>query len=135
MSFNRTQTVFNATASTYDTDRSKLIPGCDAFYRWAIDLVPVRAKTILDLGAGSGLLTQSGVTTNTVFGVTEAVTNGSIAYLSLVNNYATGGPFFVTTTVARLAGSIPSAPSAARTTGAEVEVPVSTRQGRLDRIR
>ena len=41
----------------------------------------------------------------------------------------------VTTTVARSAGSIPSEASAARTTGAEVEVPVSTRQGRLDRIR
>jgi uncharacterized protein (TIGR02597 family) len=44
---------------------------------------------------GSGLLTQSGITTNTVFGVTEAVTNGSIAYLSFANNYASGGSFFV----------------------------------------
>lgn len=54
---NRTLDVFNATASTYDADRAKLIPGCDAFYRWAIDLIPAGAKTILDLGAGSGLLT------------------------------------------------------------------------------
>src|ERR1700744_585029 len=54
---NRTKEVFDATASTYDRDRSRLIPGCDAFYRWAIDLIPAGAKRILDLGAGSGLLT------------------------------------------------------------------------------
>jgi tRNA (cmo5U34)-methyltransferase len=54
---NRTQEVFDTTASTYDADRSKLIPGCDTFYRWAIDLIPPRAKNIVDLGAGSGLLT------------------------------------------------------------------------------
>lgn len=58
MSENDTKAVFDATASTYDQDRSRLIPNCDAFYRWAIDLIPVRAKNILDLGAGSGLLTQ-----------------------------------------------------------------------------
>ena len=44
---------------------------------------------------GSGLLTQSGITTNTVYGVTEAVTNGTIAYLSFSNNYAIGGDFAV----------------------------------------
>lgn len=44
---------------------------------------------------GSGLLTQSGITTNTIFGVTEAVTNGEIAYLSFSNNYAIGGMFAV----------------------------------------
>lgn len=54
---NLTREVFDATASTYDRDRSRLIPGCDTFYRWAIDLIPPRAKAILDLGAGSGLLT------------------------------------------------------------------------------
>ena len=57
MSANNTRAVFNATASTYDHDRSRLIPCCDAFYRWAIDLVPARAKRILELGAGSGLMT------------------------------------------------------------------------------
>jgi tRNA (cmo5U34)-methyltransferase len=56
MSENRTQAVFDATASTYDRDRSRLIPGSDTFYRWAIDLIPPRAKNIADLGAGSGLL-------------------------------------------------------------------------------
>jgi len=54
---NLTREVFDATASTYDRDRARLVPGCDQFYRWAIDLIPARAKTILDLGAGSGLLT------------------------------------------------------------------------------
>lgn len=53
---NNTRAVFDATASTYDRDRSRLIPGCDAFYRWAIDLIPARAERIVDLGAGSGLL-------------------------------------------------------------------------------
>ena len=57
MSQNHTQAVFDATASTYDHDRSLLIPGCDTFYRWAIALIPERAKTIVELGAGSGLLT------------------------------------------------------------------------------
>jgi tRNA (cmo5U34)-methyltransferase len=56
MSENNTKAVFDATASTYDRDRSLLIPGCDRFYGWALDLIPPRAKTIVDLGAGSGLL-------------------------------------------------------------------------------
>ena len=55
---NRTREVFDATATTYDEDRSKLIPGCDTLYRWALDLIPAGAKNIVDLGAGSGLLTQ-----------------------------------------------------------------------------
>jgi tRNA (cmo5U34)-methyltransferase len=54
---NRTQEVFDATASSYDAERLRLIPGGDAFYRWAIDLIPAQAKEMLDLGAGSGLLT------------------------------------------------------------------------------
>jgi tRNA (cmo5U34)-methyltransferase len=54
---NLSKQVFDTTASTYDANRSSLIPGCDAFYRWAVDLIPPRAKTIMDLGAGSGLLT------------------------------------------------------------------------------
>ncbi len=56
MSANHTKAVFDATASTYDRDRSLLIPGCDTFYRWAVSLIPAGAKIILDLGAGSGLL-------------------------------------------------------------------------------
>jgi tRNA (cmo5U34)-methyltransferase len=54
---NNTQVVFDKTANTYDTDRAKLIPGHDHFYGWAIDLIPADAKSILDLGAGSGSLT------------------------------------------------------------------------------
>lgn len=54
---NRTKEVFDATASSYDADRSRLISGCDSFYRWAIDLIPAHARHVLDLGAGSGLLT------------------------------------------------------------------------------
>jgi tRNA (cmo5U34)-methyltransferase len=54
---NHTREVFDATASFYDANRSRLIPGCDTFYRYAIDLIPAHAQHILDLGAGSGLLT------------------------------------------------------------------------------
>jgi len=52
---NFTRAVFDATASTYDRDRSRLIPGCDSFYRWAVDLLPSGSESIVDLGAGSGL--------------------------------------------------------------------------------
>jgi tRNA (cmo5U34)-methyltransferase len=51
-----TQEVFDITAPTYDADRAKLIPCYDAFYRRATDLIPAHAARILDLGAGTGLL-------------------------------------------------------------------------------
>ncbi len=54
---NHSQTVFDMTASTYDKDRAKLIPGHDRFYGWAVGLIPADAQRILDLGAGSGGLT------------------------------------------------------------------------------
>jgi len=53
-----TQTIFDITAPTYDADRAKLIPCYDAFYRRATDLIAHDAKLILDLGAGTGLLSQ-----------------------------------------------------------------------------
>jgi tRNA (cmo5U34)-methyltransferase len=51
-----TQTIFDITAATYDADRARLIPCYDAFYRRTTDLIPGGAKRILDLGAGTGLL-------------------------------------------------------------------------------
>jgi tRNA (cmo5U34)-methyltransferase len=54
---NLTQELFDITASTYDADRAKLIPCFDAFHRRATDLIAGGAKRILDLGAGTGLLT------------------------------------------------------------------------------
>lgn len=54
---NNSQTVFDVTASTYDKDRAKLIPAHDRFYGWAVGLIPADAQRILDLGAGSGVLT------------------------------------------------------------------------------
>ena len=51
-----TQTAFDVTASTYDTDRAKLIPCYDAFYRRTTDLIAHDAREVLDLGAGTGLL-------------------------------------------------------------------------------
>jgi len=53
---NLTQTAFDVTASTYDTDRAKLIPCYDAFYRRTTDLIAHDARKVLDLGAGTGLL-------------------------------------------------------------------------------
>jgi tRNA (cmo5U34)-methyltransferase len=55
MRHNNTQAVFDATAATYDSDRMKLIPGHEAFYAAALELIPADAKLIVDLGAGSGL--------------------------------------------------------------------------------
>ena len=56
-----TQTIFDLTAATYDRDRARLIPCHDRFYAWTIDLIPAaalgQAMRILDLGAGSGILT------------------------------------------------------------------------------
>lgn len=54
---NATKNVFDNTAATYDKDRAKLLPGHEKFYGWAIALVPEGARKILDLGAGSGILT------------------------------------------------------------------------------
>jgi tRNA (cmo5U34)-methyltransferase len=55
MRANNTQSVFDTTAATYDRDRMKLIPGHEALYAAALELIPSHAKLIVDLGAGSGL--------------------------------------------------------------------------------
>jgi len=55
MRTNHTQSVFDATAATYDRDRMKLIPGHERFYSAALELIPSDTASIVDLGAGSGL--------------------------------------------------------------------------------
>jgi tRNA (cmo5U34)-methyltransferase len=52
---NNSRAVFDATAATYDRDRMKLIPGHEAFYAAALELIPTDAVRIVELGAGSGL--------------------------------------------------------------------------------
>ena len=52
----RTEQVFSSTAATYDTARARLIPGFIEFYAAAIDLLPADTGHVLDLGAGTGLL-------------------------------------------------------------------------------
>jgi tRNA (cmo5U34)-methyltransferase len=52
---NNSRAVFDATAATYDRDRMKLIPGHEAFYAAALELIPADATHIVELGAGSGL--------------------------------------------------------------------------------
>jgi tRNA (cmo5U34)-methyltransferase len=47
---------FDITAPTYDADRAQLIPCYHHLYQSAIDLIPESADHILDLGAGTGLL-------------------------------------------------------------------------------
>ena len=48
---------FDITAQDYDTDRAKLIPCFERLYQTALELIPQGADYILDLGAGTGLLT------------------------------------------------------------------------------
>ncbi len=48
--------VFDITAQTYDEGRAKLIPCFAGLYGTAVALIPAGADHILDLGAGTGLL-------------------------------------------------------------------------------
>lgn len=48
--------VFDITAQGYDIDRSRLIPSFEQLYQTAVALIPESADHILDLGAGTGLL-------------------------------------------------------------------------------
>lgn len=51
---------FDAVSAVYDRQRRQLIPGFDDFYGWAAEMVriPGGKPRILDLGAGTGLLTS-----------------------------------------------------------------------------
>ncbi|OPX38137.1 MAG: hypothetical protein B1H12_03180 [Desulfobacteraceae bacterium 4484_190.2] len=52
--------LFDMGAAQYDGQRRKVIPCFDDFYKTAIDLIPFDTEdtfTVLDLGAGTGLLT------------------------------------------------------------------------------
>ena len=51
--------VFDEHAARYDAERHRLIPPFDAFYGTAVsalDLLPDPPRRVLDLGAGTGLL-------------------------------------------------------------------------------
>ncbi len=56
MASNRTEQVFSSTAATYDAARAKLIPCFTAFYTAAVAALPEHTNQVLDLGAGTGLL-------------------------------------------------------------------------------
>lgn len=51
---------FNSVAEKYDRQREKLIPFMDMYYGTAVELVNLKSENgkILDLGAGTGLLTR-----------------------------------------------------------------------------
>jgi tRNA (cmo5U34)-methyltransferase len=52
-------TVFDRTAATYDAARARLIPPYQRFYSTAVALIPFEPRSairVLDLGAGTGLL-------------------------------------------------------------------------------
>lgn len=50
--------IFDTQAEAYDAARRRLIPPFDAFYGTAVAAIPAKAKTVLDLGAGTGLLSR-----------------------------------------------------------------------------
>ena len=52
--------IFNSAAEKYDMQRNELIPLMDIFYSTAVELVKINNEkgNILDLGAGTGLLTK-----------------------------------------------------------------------------
>jgi len=55
----RVQSVFDRTSATYDAARARLIPPYERFYGTAVGLLPfdpASSPRILDLGAGTGLL-------------------------------------------------------------------------------
>jgi tRNA (cmo5U34)-methyltransferase len=54
---NSTAATFNAHASTYDEQRRRLIPCYDDFYGSAVEALRT-PKNVLDLGAGTGLLSR-----------------------------------------------------------------------------
>lgn len=57
---NSVQRAFDLAAEDYDRTRRRLVPGFDDFYRTAIDLIRFprdRTIKVLDLGAGTGLMT------------------------------------------------------------------------------
>ena len=49
------KSVFDATAGTYDGARRRLIPCFERFYGAALEMLPVEAGRVLELGAGTGL--------------------------------------------------------------------------------
>jgi tRNA (cmo5U34)-methyltransferase len=53
---NSTTAAFDAHAGEYDAARRRLIPPFDAFYGTAVAAIPAAARTVLDLGAGTGML-------------------------------------------------------------------------------
>lgn len=74
MTSTRTEAVFSSTAATYDPARAKLIPCFSDFYGTAVALLPANTDHVLDLGAGTGLLSAF---------VRERFPN---AYLHLIDN-------------------------------------------------
>lgn len=50
--------VFDITARGYDRDRARLIPCFQSLYGTAVGLIPDGASRVLDLGAGTGLLSE-----------------------------------------------------------------------------
>lgn len=53
------KTAFNNAADNYDTNRKEIIPHMDVYYQTAVELTKkFNNPSILDLGAGTGILTE-----------------------------------------------------------------------------
>lgn len=71
--------IFDQHAKFYDRERKRLIPGFDDFYGLAIDVIDFEGDSprVLDLGAGTGLLTEF---------LLEKYPNASVELLDLADN-------------------------------------------------
>jgi len=105
-----TTAAFSAHAQHYDAQRRRLIPPFDAFYGNAIDalrLLPGPPKQVLDLGAGTGLL--SGFVAAAFPDAALTLTDGSAAMLDGARENLAGHPA-LETVVADLADPVPGGP-------------------------
>ncbi|MEO3816944.1 methyltransferase domain-containing protein [Plantactinospora sp. B24E8] len=109
--------LFDAAAGTYDESRRRLLPCFDDFYGTAVEvaapplrraLASGRVPTVLDLGAGTGLLTL--LLAGAVPGIRSTLLDAAPAMLAVAEGHLVRRGMAYTTVVADLAGPLPGGP-------------------------